>query len=673
MEERSARRHRLWCEYLVTRDQAVRSRLIIESAELLKWAVERLALDLPPGVPMELLTDYAAAELQNLLDEAPPAGDVKYDTHLLSRTRTAVLDGLRRSMGSDAAVHRVISPLLHNCTVGFREGGVLPPADVVLGRPCLSREEQEGLLSGVSLAVLIHTCGSLMCETTGGGGAFGENDETEVAKRWQVVTGALAGAIARLPGNERLALTLYHFEGLTITEVARVLKCTQRSAGALFALASLHVLGQVNRVLTTLSPNRMDASARIWPWADGPGAGAFPDLVVVCAEVHTAGVVHGIAEEAVAELVESPWPGKEAVVAWATPARNGRDGRAIRLFDADACSGAGTGAGDGTGAVAEPAVVKGWVSKGQALVRVEPPTQGVDGIDVTGVRLKARHGSSVTVERGPNVEDSPDGADIVASIDGQAWLVGGSFLALVPVLRAESIEEGRTLQFPGTVVVSGAIGPRSCVMAAWDVVAGRIECSEVSAGGDVVVGGGITGCTGRGILAGGDLRARFVEISTVQAVGRVFIGERTLRSRIEACRGVHAENAWVCGGAVVSAGDVHVGRAGTELGTKTALSAGERSVLYEDLLAMAETARAALEAAGLRGRMRSLTGSAVAGMAAAENCAIHVSGGVRSGVVLRVAGSERQVTNDLGPGRAVLTLKGWVRWEPKQRSTSAGR
>jgi uncharacterized protein (DUF342 family) len=241
---------------------------------------------------------------------------------------------------------------------------------------------------------------------------------------------------------------------------------------------------------------------------------------------------------AVATVVDCPYPGKESVVARATPARDGRDGSIVRLFSASPAAGArledarADGAVDAVGSASAMSgapdgrnVVKGWVAKGEALVRIEPPEPGVDGVDVTGQPLRARHGAAAAVERGLNVHDSPDGLHVVASIYGQAWFVGGTLVSVVPVLRMESIE-GQTIQYSGTVVVDGSIGPRCCIIAAWDVVAGRIECSEVSAGGDILVDGGVTACTGRGLLAGGDFRARFVETSTIQApAGRSLLNE----------------------------------------------------------------------------------------------------------------------------------------------------
>ncbi|MCR4397878.1 MAG: FapA family protein [Firmicutes bacterium] len=645
MRERTDERTALWREYLGTRDQVARSKLIGDSAGVLKWAVERVALDLPPGIDKDALLDLAIQEMFKVLDGPVPRRSIQFDSYLASRVRKAVLDGLRRSLGSDASIFRVVGPLLYRCAVSFRESGSLPGPAVILGKEPSSAAEEERLLAEAAVAVLLLTSNLLTEE--------GADDEG--------FAGALAAAIDRLPAPERTLIALYHYEELTISEISRVLKRSRRAVSALFTLASVHVLGQVMRAAVAISRDKMEAELRVYPWADGPRKGALPDRRIVDSALRSAGVIHGVDGEAVQRSLVSR-PGEPHIVARGTPAKDGEDGRLIRLFEADEMGDVADAPADRDPSSWPGGWVKGRVRAGERLLRVVPPTAGVAGMDVTGAAVPAVAGAAPSLFLGENVECSADGSEIRARSDGQAWF-DGEFVEVVPVLELPEVPEGHTERFDGTVVVAGVIRGGSRVFAGWDVVAERIEGAAVTAGGDVTIRGGIVGCDHHGVRAGGNVASRFVEASRVRVGGRLRVNEYIVHSTVEASAGIEAASCWVCGGQIASGTHVSVGLAGGELGTRTVIAAGERRLVHETMIALTRVlGDERTPSGGLLERFSRRMVASLGTQPAAEESRVNAESGVRAGVTLSVAGRVKFVAEDVGPGTAALDTDGSVVW-----------
>ncbi|MGE5543038.1 MAG: flagellar assembly protein A [Bacillota bacterium] len=630
------KRNRMWRQYARTRDPGIRTQLIFESAGVLKWSVGRAALDLPPGISQDTLIDLAIQELFRVIESPLPPRAAQFDTYLASRVRRAILEGLRRSLGSDASIYRVVGPSLSRCASWFREKGRLPARDELLGDEERPFETEERLLAEMSLAVLLLSASMLSTDGESGGGAAAD------------LAAALEGAISRLPRNERTLLTLYHYEELTISEICSVLKASRRAVCALFTVATLHVLGQVLRVLVRVSEDRMEAGACLYPWLDGPGKGAFPDKTAVERSLRDFGIVHGVDARALEGLVSLPRAGRFATIARGMHPVRGKDGRVERLFEDD-----GTGSNGWT---------KRRVREGDPLIGIVPAGRGTPGKDVTGNAIPAEDGAQPAVTAGANARMAEDGLKIHAAIDGQAWF-NGEFVDVVAVMETEEVGEGQRVAFSGTIVVKGIIRSGSRVVAEWDVMAKRIDGAQVVAGGDITVSGGIVGCEAPGIRAGGDIRARFIEASSVHAGSSVTCMEYIIHSTVEACAGLVAKGGWVCGGQVSSGAGVVLGMAGGELGTHTMVAAGNRSLVHEIIVALHRVLRSDMAPAGtlVREYVEGMI-SVLQNLSQTANCTIRAATGVKSGVTLSIAGSVKFVSEDLGAGIASLDKNGAVSW-----------
>jgi RNA polymerase sigma factor for flagellar operon FliA len=85
----------LWHEYRRTNDQALRDRLIVNYAPLVKYVAGRLGSGLPAHVEEGDLVSYGLLGLIGAIERFDPTRDIKFETYALSRIKGAIIDELR--------------------------------------------------------------------------------------------------------------------------------------------------------------------------------------------------------------------------------------------------------------------------------------------------------------------------------------------------------------------------------------------------------------------------------------------------------------------------------------------------------------------------------------------------------------------------------------------------
>jgi RNA polymerase sigma factor FliA len=237
----------LWLEYRRTQDKAVRDRLILTYAPLVKYVAGRLGSGLPAHVDEGDLVSYGLLGLISAIERYDPARDIKFETYAIARIKGAIIDELRaldwvpRSVRSRAReIERAIAELEAKL-------GIAPTDEQIAEKIGITVEELSDSLTDISrssiaaLDELWSVSGegdqvSLMdtIEDTTGPRPAEALDETEMRE-------ALAEAIARLPEREKLVVTLYYYEELTLREIGEVLGVTESRVSQLHTKAILRL------------------------------------------------------------------------------------------------------------------------------------------------------------------------------------------------------------------------------------------------------------------------------------------------------------------------------------------------------------------------------------------------------------------------------------------------
>lgn len=135
------------------------------------------------------------------------------------------------------------------------------------------------------------------------------------------------------------------------------------------------------------------------------------------------------------------------------------------------------------------------VQIGEALVRREPPTPGVDGVTVKGQVQQAPVGQLIPWKPGEGTDFSPlDNDVLIATRNGMPRLAEDTAMVdEIYAVKRVDLSTGH-IQFKGAVVINGDVTESMKVVAGGSVfIKGTVEGSLIESGGDIEIGGAIIG------------------------------------------------------------------------------------------------------------------------------------------------------------------------------------
>jgi RNA polymerase sigma factor for flagellar operon FliA len=241
----------LWLAYKASGEREVRDQLILHYSPLVKYVAGRVAVGLPQNVDQSDLVSYGIFGLIDAIDKFDPDRGYKFETYAIARIKGAILDELRsidwvpRSIRAKArALEKAYAKLeaeLHRT-----------PTDAELADELsLTDDQLQTTLSQISFVGLV-----ALDEMLSAGSDRGESmslgdtiaDPTEgpvVAYEVEEMRHILADAINRMPEREKIVLTLYYYEGLTLAEIGQVLGVTESRVCQIHTKAVLQLRSRV--------------------------------------------------------------------------------------------------------------------------------------------------------------------------------------------------------------------------------------------------------------------------------------------------------------------------------------------------------------------------------------------------------------------------------------------
>jgi RNA polymerase sigma factor for flagellar operon FliA len=237
----------LWREYRRSGDQKVRDRLILTYAPLVKYVAGRLGSGLPAHVDDDDLVSYGLLGLIGAIERFDPERDIKFVSYAIARIKGSIIDELRsmdwvpRSVRSRARdIERAIGELEARL-------GRAPTDEEISSKLGVSEDELNESLSEIS-RTSIAALDELWTVSAGGDqialidtieDTQGPNPQSALAET--ELKEAVGEAIARLPEREKLVVTLYYYEELTLREIGEVLGVTESRVSQLHTKAILRL------------------------------------------------------------------------------------------------------------------------------------------------------------------------------------------------------------------------------------------------------------------------------------------------------------------------------------------------------------------------------------------------------------------------------------------------
>ena len=246
MTDRNAETGQLWTEFKQSRSQELRDKLIIQYSPLVKYVAGRVGVGMPRNVEQAELVSFGIFGLIDAIEKFDPERGYKFETYAIARIKGAILDELRsidwvpRSVRSKA---RTLEGAMAKLEAEHHRS---PTDEEVAAEMEITEEQLQTTLSQISfmgIAALDEmlaggdrgesvSVGDTVADT--GDGPMGVYEVEEMRQ-------TLATSINRMPEREKIVLTLYYYEGLTLAEIGRVLGVTESRVCQIHAKAVLQL------------------------------------------------------------------------------------------------------------------------------------------------------------------------------------------------------------------------------------------------------------------------------------------------------------------------------------------------------------------------------------------------------------------------------------------------
>lgn len=208
-------------------------KLIMEYSPLIKYVAHRLAMRLPPHIELDDLISSGVIGLIDAIEKYNPDKETQFKTYAEIRIRGAMLDELRSQDWVPRSVRQKASAI----------SSAYAALEQKLGRPAEDQEVAEAM--GITIEefheLLKSAAGQaiLSVEDLGGVSKDGEKrdlmevlagtkeTDPETLARLEEIRSIIARAIDMLPEKERLVVSLYYYEELTMKEIGEVLGITE--------------------------------------------------------------------------------------------------------------------------------------------------------------------------------------------------------------------------------------------------------------------------------------------------------------------------------------------------------------------------------------------------------------------------------------------------------------
>ncbi|MGE5763373.1 MAG: RNA polymerase sigma factor WhiG [Mycobacterium leprae] len=249
---RDAALRELWRRFKESGDRELRDRLILHYSPLVKYVAGRVGVGLPPNIEQSDLVSYGIFGLIDPIEKFDIERAIKFETYAISRIKGAIIDELRaidwipRSVRYKAReVEKAYASLeskLHRT----------PTEAEVAAELGISLDDLHTIFSQVSFVNVV-----ALDELLNVGGEKGDRlslvdtlvdtkaEDPVAAFESEETKLLLARAINTLPEREKIVVTLYYYEGLTLAEIGQVLGVTESRICQVHTKAVLQLRGKL--------------------------------------------------------------------------------------------------------------------------------------------------------------------------------------------------------------------------------------------------------------------------------------------------------------------------------------------------------------------------------------------------------------------------------------------
>jgi len=245
----------LWVDYKNTRDLKFREKLILRYAHFVKFVAGRMKMNLPEHIEFEDLVSWGTFGLINAVDKYDIELNVKFVTYATKRIRGAIFDGLR-ALDWVPRVVRYQNKQLSNA---------LYELEKQLGREATDEEIAENMKISLNALKKIYDEERKTLVMSLDEAYFEDGDSGEMTSKYHLIENLASknpeftiesdevkqiviDAIEMLSHQEKLVVTLYYYNELTLKEISVIMELSESRVSQLHTKSILRLRGRLSRL-----------------------------------------------------------------------------------------------------------------------------------------------------------------------------------------------------------------------------------------------------------------------------------------------------------------------------------------------------------------------------------------------------------------------------------------
>jgi RNA polymerase sigma factor for flagellar operon FliA len=239
----------LWKDFTRTRNPSAKEALIVHYAPLVKHVAGRLMIHIGQHVEYDDLCGYGVFGLLDAIDKFDYGKGVKFETYGSFRIRGAIIDHIRKLDWVPRTLRQKNKQLEQVTQQLEDELGRSPTEDEIAAKLNMSLLETRELIKKSSVLTLVSLDDYVDGNTESSFSSLvasreeGPEDQTERRERKAM----LAEAISRLGEKEKLVVTLYYFEDLTLKEISSIMGVSESRVSQIHTKAISKLQGKLGK------------------------------------------------------------------------------------------------------------------------------------------------------------------------------------------------------------------------------------------------------------------------------------------------------------------------------------------------------------------------------------------------------------------------------------------
>jgi RNA polymerase sigma factor for flagellar operon FliA len=230
---------KLWAAYIISQEPHLKDEIIKRFLPLVRYVASRMAVKFPAGLDFEDIMSFGVLGLLDAVDRFEPERGFAFQTFAVPRIRGAILDELRRFDWISRSGREKLQKFERTLEDIAKTRGSTDDESLMKAMD-MDEKTYRDLLDIASRSyivslddVLALEDGDMQRENTVEDEGPSALDLIEQGEEVEQVVSALK----RLPERERILLSLYYYEGLTLKEIGKVLGVTESRVSQLHGRA----------------------------------------------------------------------------------------------------------------------------------------------------------------------------------------------------------------------------------------------------------------------------------------------------------------------------------------------------------------------------------------------------------------------------------------------------